>query len=97
MPRELTLVCQQEEAFMSLEEQLAKIREAGAARMPEEVRATMGKATQDLRESGIMDNVIKVGDTLPAFSLKNTDGVDVSSATLLKEGNLVLTVFRGHW
>lgn len=82
---------------MSLEEQLAKIREAGAARMPEEVRATMGKATQDLRESGIMDNVIKVGDTLPAFSLKNTDGVDVSSAALLKEGNLVLTVFRGHW
>ena len=65
--------------------------------MPEEVRATMGKATQDLRESGIMDNVIKVGDTLPAFSLKNTDGVDVSSAALLKEGNLVLTVFRGHW
>ena len=82
---------------MSLEEQLAKIREAGAARMPEQVRATMGKATQDLRESGIMDNVIKVGDTLPAFSLKNTDGVDVSSAALLKEGNLVLTVFRGHW
>ena len=82
---------------MSLEEQLAKIREAGAARMPEEVRAIMGKATQDLRESGIMDNVIKVGDPLPAFSLKNTDGVDVNSASLLKEGNLVVTVFRGHW
>ena len=82
---------------MSLEEQLAKIREAGAARMPEEVRAIMGKATQDLRESGIMDNVIKVGDPLPAFSLKNTNGVDVSSAALLKKGNLVVTVFRGHW
>ena len=82
---------------MSLEEQLAKIREAGAARMPEEVRAAMGKATQDLRESGIMDKVIKVGDPLPAFSLKNTDGVDVNSASLLKKGNLVVTVFRGHW
>ena len=82
---------------MSLEEQLAKLREASAARMPEEVRATMGKATQDLRESGIMDKVIKVGDTLPAFTLKNMDGVDVSSAALLEKGNLVVTVFRGHW
>ena len=54
---------------MSLEDQLAKLREASAARMPEEVRAAMGKATQDLRDSGIMDSVIKIGDTLPAFAL----------------------------
>ena len=56
----------------------------------------MGKATQDLRDSGIMGNVIKVGDTLPAFSLKNTNGVDVSSAALLKKDNLILTIFHSH-
>jgi hypothetical protein len=82
---------------MSLEDQLAKIREAGAARMPEEVRAAMGKATQDLRDSGIMDGVIKIGDTLPAFALQDTGGGAVSSGALLQKGNLVVTVVRGHW
>ncbi len=82
---------------MSLEETLAKVRAASAAKIPDDIRAIMGKAVQDQRDSGIMDKVIKVGDTLPAFSLKNTEGVEVSSAALLAKGNLVVTVFRGHW
>ena len=82
---------------MSLEEKLAEIRAAGAKRVPEDKRAIMGKATADLRESGIMDGVIKVGDTLPPFSLSNADGETVSSADLLAKGPVVLTVFRGHW
>ena len=82
---------------MSLGEKLAEISAAGAKRMPEEVCATMGKATQELRESGIMDKTIKVGDTLPAFSLQNANGDMVNSADLLSKGAVVLTVFRGHW
>jgi len=82
---------------MSLEEKLAKIREAGAKRIPEDKRAILGKATQDLRDSGIMDGVIQAGDTLPPFALQNTDGVEVSSADLLAQGAVVMTVFRGHW
>ena len=82
---------------MSLAEKLAEISAAGAKRMPEEVRATMGKATQELRDSGIMDKTIKVGDTLPAFSLENANGDMVNSADLLSKGAIVLTVFRGHW
>ena len=57
----------------------------------------MGRATNELRESGIMDRTIKVGDKLPSFTLKNANGEDVSSADLLAKGTLVLTVFRGHW
>jgi hypothetical protein len=82
---------------MSLEDQLAKIREAGAKRIPEDKRAILGRATQDLRDSGIMDGVIQVGDTLPPFALQNTDGVEITSAGLLAQGALVMTVFRGHW
>jgi len=82
---------------MSLQEKLAEISAAGAKRMPEEVRATMGKATQELRESGILDRTIKVGDTLPPFSLTNANGEMVNSADLLSKGAVVLTVFRGHW
>jgi len=82
---------------MGLEDQLAKIREAGAKRIPEDKRAILGRATQDLRDSGIMDGVIQVGDTLPPFALQNTDGVEITSAGLLAQGALVMTVFRGHW
>lgn len=82
---------------MSLEEQLAKLREASAKKVPEDKRAIMGAAVKELMESGIMDTAIKVGDPLPPFALKNADGVEVSSAALLAQGPLVLTVFRGHW
>ncbi|MFP6711536.1 MAG: hypothetical protein VB913_07600 [Rhodospirillales bacterium] len=82
---------------MSLEEGLAKLREASAGKIPEEIRTKMGAATQALRESGIMDGIIKVGDTLPAFNLPNSKGEMVSSADLLAKGNLVVTIYRGHW
>lgn len=82
---------------MSLAEKLAEISAAGAKRMPEEVRARMGAATKALAESGIMDTVIKVGDTLPAFSLPNAKGETVSSADLLAKGPLVVTIYRGQW
>ena len=82
---------------MSLEDQLAKIREGAKKRLPPEALETMHRATDELRGSGIMDGIIKVGDELPAFSLTNTKGETVSSADLLEKGPLVLTFFRGHW
>jgi peroxiredoxin len=41
--------------------------------------------------------VIKVGDPLPPFALKNAFGQEVRSSELLANGKLVLTVFRGSW
>lgn len=82
---------------MSLEQQLAELREASAKRIPDEKRAILGSAVQEIRDSGILDKVVKVGDSLPPFSLKNANGVEVNSSDLLAKGNLVLTVFRGHW
>jgi len=57
----------------------------------------MHHATDDLRSSGILEGVIKVGDRLPAFALKNAFGEEVRSSELLASGPLVLTVFRGTW
>ena len=54
-------------------------------------------ATEDLRVSGIMDRLIKVGDRLPSFALPNAYGQDVRSSDLLAQGPLVLTFFRGAW
>lgn len=82
---------------MSLAEQLDAIREAGSKRIPEDKRAIMGQATVNLKNSGILDGVPKVGDRLPDFSLKNAQGVEIHSENLLGTGAVVLTVFRGVW
>ncbi|MGK0171997.1 MAG: hypothetical protein ACI9W2_003731 [Gammaproteobacteria bacterium] len=82
---------------MSLADTLHAVHEAGMKRIPKDKYAVMSAATKALRESGIMDGVIKVGDRLPAFSLANRDGDVVNSADLLARGPLVLTVFRGSW
>jgi peroxiredoxin len=57
----------------------------------------MHRATDDLRASGILDGVIKVGDRLPPFALQNAFGQEVRSSELLANGPLVLAVFRGTW
>jgi len=57
----------------------------------------MDRATDDLRRSGIMDRIVKVGGTAPAFSLASYDGSRVASADLLAKGPLVLSFFRGSW
>jgi hypothetical protein len=80
-----------------LAEQLETIRQGVDNRVPPDKRAIMHRATADLRASGIMDRVIKVGDSLPLFTLKNASGQAVRSADLLATGPLVLTVFRGSW
>jgi hypothetical protein len=82
---------------MTLDEKLATIREAASKRLPPERQAVMHRANEDLRASGILDRLIKVGDPLPPFSLQNAYGREVSSSDLLAKGPLVLTVFRGSW
>ena len=80
-----------------LAERLDTIRQGADKRIPADKRAIMHRATDDLRASGIMDGVIKVGDPLPPFALKNAFGEEVCSSELLANAPLVLTVFRGSW
>jgi hypothetical protein len=80
-----------------LSERLAAIQEGANKRIPPDKRAIMHRATDDLRTSGILDGVIKVGDRLPGFALKSSRGQEVRSSELLAKGPLVLTVFRGAW
>jgi hypothetical protein len=82
---------------MTLAQTLESIRDASAKRIPPDKAAIMHRATEELRASGIMDQVIKVGVPLPAFTLPNADGQEVRSADLLARGPLVLTFFRGSW
>ncbi len=82
---------------MALEDTLRGMREASAKRLPADKAAIMHRATEELRASGIIDQVIKVGEKLPPFALPNAYGQPVRSADLLAKGPLVLTFFRGAW
>ena len=82
---------------MFLADKLAATRAASATRIPPEKAAIMHRATDDLRRSGIMDRIVKVGSAAPAFALANYDGSRVSSVELLRRGPLVVSFFRGSW
>lgn len=82
---------------MGLKEKLAEIRAGAMAKIPADKLSLMQKATVALRDSGILDRVIKTGQALPPFVLSGARGETVASADLLARGALVITVFRGHW
>ena len=82
---------------MSLKEKLDAIKAGAMQRIPADTLEKMLAATDALRDSGILDGVIKAGTKLPPFSLKNQNGEVVNTDDLLKQGAVVLTVFRGHW
>jgi cytochrome oxidase Cu insertion factor (SCO1/SenC/PrrC family) len=82
---------------MSLEGKLAAMRAMAATRIPPDRHAIMHRATEDLRNSGILDRIVAVGSPAPDFELDNHDGRRVSSAELLAGGPMVLSFFRGSW
>ncbi len=80
-----------------LQARLDRIKAGFQEQAPEEALTLMGRATQELLDSDILEGVPKTGATLPAFELEETDGSIVRSADLLAQGPLVLTVYRGAW
>jgi len=65
--------------------------------VPPSVIETMHRATAELIASGAAERALKVGDTAPAFTLKDPDGNTVSSADLLAHGPLIVSFYRGVW
>jgi hypothetical protein len=82
---------------MSLEDKLSAARALFEQRVPADRKAIMHRATEDLRRSGILDRIVKVGATMPSFRLANHDSREILSDDLLAGGPLVLSFFRGSW
>lgn len=82
---------------MSLQQKLDEIKRQAITRIPSEALEVMNRATEDLRNSGILDNVLKPGDTVPDFSLPDIQGEMISPKALLEKGPLVVCFYRGVW
>jgi hypothetical protein len=82
---------------MALREKLDGIREMAKTRIPPEARAIMERSVEELRVSGAVTRVARVGHTAPDFSLPNASGQEVSLKSLLAHGPVVLSFYRGRW
>ncbi len=82
---------------MKLQEKLDAFRKNFEKQVPPEALEIMHRATEDLRNSGIMDRAVKVGDKAPDFTLRNTSGHEASLSQLLSKGPVILGFYRGRW
>jgi hypothetical protein len=82
---------------MSLQEKLSKLKANFVAKASKEALEIMHRATDDLRASGIMKGVLRVGDTAPDFELINAEENVIRLKDLLADGSLVLCFYRGKW
>jgi peroxiredoxin len=66
-------------------------------KLPELYHRVLEKNVAYLRDSGLFDGALQVGETLPPFDLPSARGGTVRSADLLARGPLVVSFFRGDW
>jgi hypothetical protein len=82
---------------MKLQDKLNEMKARFESGLPAETRARMHQATDDLMQSGILENVLKKGAPAPTFILKDHQGIEVNSGYLIKKGPLVISFYRGVW
>ena len=72
-------------------------RKASAAKASEEKKKIYANGIEDVKNSGILDSALNVGDKAPNFTLNNALNNPVSLYDELKNGPVILTWYRGGW
>jgi len=65
--------------------------------IPEETFNLLMSELHTLVAKGLAEQAIKVGDKFPDFDLPNANNSSVSLSTLLSDGPLVISFYRGAW
>ena len=82
---------------MTLQEQLEKQLTQVKGKISAETQTVMEQATIELINTGIAEQTLQVGDTLPPISLPNAVGKTVNIQELLTQGAVVISFYRGQW
>ena len=83
--------------MMTLQDELSELKASFEKKAPSEALEVMHRATADLRNSGILDHTLTIGETAPEFELKNASGDRIRSTDILSNRFMVLTFYRGRW
>ena len=82
---------------MGLQDKLDEYKKSFLEKAPPEAVAVIQRATEDLKNSGILDNVLKAGEPAPEFSLPDENENLVELKGLLAQGPVVISFYRGVW
>ena len=81
----------------TLQARLDRIKREFLTHAAPEGGQVIARATEELRDSGIMERLPEVGSMLPPFELPDTEGRTITSAELLGKGPLIISFYRGVW
>lgn len=81
----------------TLAEQLAATAAAGRAKRDPEKQRVFDQSNQKIAEMVAGNKALKKGDKAPNFSLPNHKGEPTAIDTLLKDGPVVVSFYRGAW
>ena len=82
---------------MSLQDQLDAFKARFKTQAPAGAFDAVARSTQELIDSGQADRAIAAGDAAPDFTLTDQDGETVSLKSLLANGPVVVSFYRGVW
>lgn len=72
-------------------------RKASAKKFPKDKKQIFADGIADVKNSGILDKALNVGDKAPNFTLKNALNKEVWLYNELEKGPVILTWYRGGW
>ena len=81
----------------TLESQLQDRQKASGAKSDADTKTAYAAGIQAVRDSGVTEKAVQVGQKAPDFELNNAKGETVKLSTLLASGPVVLTWYRGGW
>lgn len=80
-----------------LKQQIAAFQKEMLPKIPKEILDVLVRTTEDQVKSGIADKALKVGDTVPDFTLPNVRGEAVTLSDVLDKGQAIVAFYRGAW
>ncbi len=82
---------------MSLKNKIEGFKSKFLPQVPDQIKESMRKAEEGLRESHLAERALGTGDIAIDFTLSNAKGEPVSSEALRGAGPVVLSFYRGGW
>jgi hypothetical protein len=82
---------------MTLQEKLNSFKRKFQQQVPAPVLEKMHNATEDLRNSGILEQISKEGEIAPDFQMHYPPGQTVHLQELAQQGPVVISFYRGVW
>jgi peroxiredoxin len=78
-------------------EELDRLRNMRDDVIPANITSLMDRATKELIQAKLTDQVVGVGSEAPGFSLPNATGQQVTLRQMLTRGAVVISFYRGVW